>query len=913
MPRIRRITRISCCMALLAASSLVGCSAREYRLQADDVVYDLVDESGAAGCVVTDQFTIEVDPRSRMFDPTDPDCPPMPTDDAASHQFMQCVDCKKGSPCWRHTQRTQFVANPDWKAHLPVNEEGQVPLDLAGSVELALIHSPGYQSELEELYLSALDVSFERFRFDAQFFGGSDVSLATNGPDVSGTGSATSIFTVNPLSPGNRLRVQRLTATGGEILAGVANSLVWQFSGPNNYFGSTLIDFSIVQPLLRAGGRTRVLETLTIAERQLLANLRQLERFRRGFYTEIVTGRNAGPGPTRRGGFFGGSGLQGFSGVGGGGFGRIGGGGFGTSGGAGASSAGGFLGLLQTQQELRNQRANVAALRDSVLQLEATYEAGRIDRFQVDLTRQALFNAQSQLLNSEAGFASSIDSFKIDLGLPPDLPVRLEDDSLDFLQLLDPNLTAFQEEVAEVLDAARAATIGDAPPAARITELRENAEESFKRVRNRTLTHLADALDQFQQLEAALPQRIAVLERLAQREEVTSGYVDRDPFDPDRLQERVVRLRADLLQLDRRIVASCDTLQQLASDQQQTREWDRRVVAALTKLSGELLELSLARARARLDSIVLKPTELEPAEALSIASQHRRDWQNSRASLVDSWRLIFFNANDLLSSLDLTFSGDVGNTGENPLDINDSTGRLRVGLEFDAPITRVAERNVYRQALIEFQQARRGYYQFVDGIHLGLRNTLRTMRLNELNFELRREAVLIAIAQVDLTQLRLQEPPKPGAEAQFGDTTARDLVQALADLLNVQNDFLSVWVNYEVQRINLDFDLGTMELDHRGLRQESGVPLRAFLNQIPTRKHSPCIAYDDVARGGATLGSADRGANLDTPEEAIPPSDEVPAGEVPSSEEEIPSPEGPMLPEPRSLPVLGPVPPLPSQ
>ena len=33
-----------------------------------------------------------------MYDPFDPDCEPMPPDDPASHRYMECVDCKKGSP-----------------------------------------------------------------------------------------------------------------------------------------------------------------------------------------------------------------------------------------------------------------------------------------------------------------------------------------------------------------------------------------------------------------------------------------------------------------------------------------------------------------------------------------------------------------------------------------------------------------------------------------------------------------------------------------------------------------------------------------------------------------------------------------------------------------------------------------------
>jgi hypothetical protein len=50
----------------------------------------------------------------------------------------------------------------------------------------------------------------------------------------------------------------------------------------------------------------------------------------------------------------------------------------------------------------------------------------------------------------------------------------------------------------------------------------------------------------------------------------------------------------------------------------------------------------------------------------------------------------------------------------------------------------------------------------------------------------------------------------------LGDTTARDLLQASSDLLTAQNNFLTGWLNYEIQRMNLDFDLGTMRLDQNG-------------------------------------------------------------------------------------------------
>ena len=45
-----------------------------------------------------------------------------------------------------------------------------------------------------------------------------------------------------------------------------------------------------MQPLLRNGGRAFVMERLTIVERALLANLRAMQFYRQGFYTEVTIG-----------------------------------------------------------------------------------------------------------------------------------------------------------------------------------------------------------------------------------------------------------------------------------------------------------------------------------------------------------------------------------------------------------------------------------------------------------------------------------------------------------------------------------------------------------------------------------------------------------------------------------------------
>jgi hypothetical protein len=164
--------------------------------------------------------------------------------------------------------------------------------------------------------------------------------------------------------------------------------------------------------------------------------------------------------------------------------------------------------------------------------------------------------------------------------------------------------------------------------------------------------------------------------------------------------------------------------------------------------------------------------------------------------------------------LDIVFEGDIRNTGDNPLRLRSTNGQLRAGLRFDAPITRLQERNTYRQALIEYQQAKRDYCAFVDGVANSLRNTIRNIDLAQINFEERRIAVLSAIDQVVLNDQIQKLREESGLES--GVTAARDVVSALGDLQTAQNDFVSVRVNYEFQRLILDLDLGTMKLDPEG-------------------------------------------------------------------------------------------------
>ena len=941
--RGRPLTASGIAIAWLACAGLLlvsaGCSRAFYRRQADAEAYALVQEKACDPGWPLEAYSIEIAPESRMYDPFDRDYPPMPPDDPTAHRLMHCIDCKKGYPCWHANGDTPTVQGPNWLSALPRTEENTVLIDQDTAVRLALVNAPQYQRELEDLYLSALDVSFERFRFDTQFFGGTDTFFTADGADrgVRGGSSASS------LDIDSALTARKLFATGGELVVGLANSLMWQFSGPNTNQATSLLDFTLVQPLLRTGGRPFVLERLTIAERVLLSNVRQMERFRRGFFINIVTGGSAGAGPSRRGGVLGTSGLEGFSGIGGGGFGQLGGGGaLGVTGGAGAGQAGGFLGLLQQQKDISNQRANVTALTTSVAQLEAFFGAGRIDFFQVELARQALFNAQSRLLNSQIAYQNQLDEFKIQLGLPPYLDFQLDERFIEPFELYDPRVIDLQDQLTQSQRLAgeiitgllerRSAAAAQAGSGAKVPPGPASAAASANAGGDDEMAGIDRLLQIIRQAQS--------IRQIAIREQLPQAGKDIDDFEAslDGRDEELQRLRNQIRQ---RLL---ETRDQQISDEELKRELQRPGALRVSRSRGGAGQTavepgrpgwairgnphavgrdrtrpgrstgtnetrrggrrnrpeghpeeghgghsravgrtvfrhpqSFARAgAARAQTVRLVPVEVEWQQALEIARIYRRDWMNARASLVDSWRLIQFNANDLESDLDVVFAGDISTFDDNPVDFRSSRGRLRVGLEFDAPLTRVAERNDYRQSLIEYQQARRAYYQFEDSITAGLRDILRQLNNNQINFELRRVAVEIAIGQVELTRLRLQEPPRPGAEGQFGATTARDLVTALSDLLNVQNDFLSVWINHESLRRVLDFNLGTMQLDCRGMWVDPGAILKKD-NRYPIVP--PASGDEDDSQierlpdlsGGAAPGMTSPPGTLPSPQESSPP------------------------------------------
>jgi outer membrane protein TolC len=703
-------------------------------------------------------------------------------DDSASLKILHEIAGQKLPADWYMPKGNGDIK---WLDALPRDQTGAVVIDLDSAVEVGIRNSRDFQQRKEALYLSALDVTEERFLFRPRLFLGGGLDAESRGSKLSNPGEDSSGTLDSQLRLG--------LASGGELLLNLANTFLWDLSGGGGETPSGLLSFRFIQPLLQKGGRAWALEDLARAERSFLADMRLMHQYQQSFYVEIVTGRRLSVGPSR--------GTGGSSGI-------------GSKGGS-----GGFLGLLQERQQIRNLEANVARLRDSHAQLEAAFDAGRINnRLQVDQARQALFNAQSRLLQERARQESELDNFKMQLGLPPDLDLKLDDPVLDRFDLVRPAVTRIQDQIGNILNAVRAPeNVGDSSVLAENLSKLLGIEES-------TSVELEFLSAKLKAFEETLPIRKAQLKGLHSRPELQVAGLDPQLFSGEHLIDSQERLSRNHARLQEAFTKTWLGLRELknslaAKEKNATRQ---DFLKLTTTLSGLLLELSLDQAASQLESVTMVNVDLPAGGALEIARENRMDWMNKRADLHDAWRRTGLYRNALKSSLDLVVAGDFDAEDDKPLRFQRNRGTFRGGIRLDTPMTRHLERNAYREALIRFNRARREYVEYEDGVKLELRDTLRTIRLEQLNFELKRAAVRVAIAQVDLARLRLNQPPQPGKVGQFGATTARDLVSALSDLLEAQNEFLDGWVGYEILRMMLDFQLGTMRVDDSNLWVDPG-------------------------------------------------------------------------------------------
>lgn len=210
------------------------------------------------------------------------------------------------------------------------------------------------------------------------------------------------------------------------------------------------------------------------------------------------------------------------------------------------------------------------------------------------------------------------------------------------------------------------------------------------------------------------------------------------------------------------------------------------------------------------------PLEIPSSRALRIALDHRLDLLKANGKIEDAQRNVYVAADSLRAELTLLGRARSGSTKSvSSADSDNDWPRAHQGgynalLTLGLPFERTAERNNYRDALFDLNEAIREFQALEDGIKHDVLGTLRDLLQAREGIQIQGQAVKLAEKRVQSMALFLQA----------GRAQIRDLLDAEDDLLTARNALTSALVNYRVAELSLQRDLGVLRVSADGLFTE---------------------------------------------------------------------------------------------
>ncbi|MFO0880959.1 MAG: TolC family protein [Gemmataceae bacterium] len=742
-----------------------------------------------------------------------------------------------------------------------VSRERTFLVKMNQAVELGLINSREYQTRRELVYLAALPVTLERFAFAPQAFAAGQAFRERFNRQV---GNA------------RRWRLEseggftQLFPSGALLLLSFANRTIFNLTNRPDTSVSTL-SLDIVQPLLLGAGWAVTLEPLTQAERGLLYAIRDFYKFRQDFYVYIAggqpniagiatdTGRiNSGsvnipdnfiptpPGVVRPiGAPLGspqvapGDASRIFPGV------------------EPAAPNQGYLGTLIEKAQLVNQYRNIVSLR-RFLQLFRVYlEGGIVNTTQVNQVEQTLLRAIEDGLRQQANYRISIDQFKLQLGLPMNLRLEVEDEPLQ--PMLDQ--TRRYEDISNQYEQLSSRVQGyDNPDEA--DQLRGRLREMLTKsalVRRTTFSErivkllatweqlppAVGAMDPFEEKMRPLLRELEVL-RNKEKELQKRDKGALSLQDERRLEEVLLQLNLGAYE---RSLRSYEKKPWKGSKEPLNDQ--RRLFGAVYQRFLALLEEPrrerqepVRRGWPELPALCVDGVDLlsgDEDQVIAAVSRaalaNRVDLMNRRAQLVDSWRKIAVAANALLGSFNVQYHMDARSPAGafSPFDLGGAWTRRQFIIDTELPLVRMPQRNAYRATLITYQFQRRELQEAEDRVLFEARSQLRLLRASAYNYHrIQKRAVELAYEQVDQALQAFSQPQQPAGPDRgvfpglvgppttgggTGDPAAltQQLLNAQNSLLQAQNALYNTWIAYLITRMSLYREMGLMQLDPRGV------------------------------------------------------------------------------------------------
>jgi hypothetical protein len=879
-------------LVVTLAVSSHGCTRRFYRDQADKEVADVLAEKDKYPQWKIENSHVYADPRARFSDPSNPDRPPMPPDDVAAYDLSPHPQHpgKDGVKRIEGTGYLEMLAawdaanhakKDDAEAPTPPAPAAPTPPDtplaqkedpnavpgspgrpflitLEQAVELGLVNSREFQDRRENLYFTALPVTLQRFSFASQFVAAGQAIRQWSGRDT--PEGKTNSWMLN-----SNTGLAKLFPTGALLLLDFANQTVINLGNPGQTFSQSSLNFDFIQPLLRGGGFAVTLEPLTQSERNLLYEIRSYARFRKEFFVSIA----GGGGGSISGGVFVPTGVIApvpYSPTGGIGISRVvpgitsqpnltsaslqqipGAAGNLILNQAIPAPVSGYLGTLLQFTQIDLDRKNVAKLDEFYHLFQELKEGGDVSQLQVDQIEQQILQGRTNLLNDQQQYEQAIDSFKVQLGMPVDLGLRLDGTPLE---PLNRQFHRYEEVLAQYKAAGDEASKFKAADFA--PKLRDELRRLFTTLpvvqgttfRNTILGRWAvweklskadDSKELREKLQNHILDRGKILDR--QTELQTQG---KDLSDAEQLQLR---------ELDADIARGIFERSLRSYEEQKWKEVaaaDRRARLQIAGFRGVVDSFVLVLAEARnerlqqlhgswpdmpplcVNGVDLLKAEVDEAQAVAaqVALENRLDLMNVRAQVVDAWRQIKVFANALLGVFTAQYHADTATPAgaSEPFNFGGSRSRQEIILNGELPLVRKAERNAYRAAQIAYQRERRTLQEGEDLVANSVRGELRQLRVLAENYRIQQRQVELAYLTVESSLDQFNQPPQPTAvNAPAQDPAARaasltaQLLSAQSKLPLAQNQLLTVWINYMNSRMQLYRDMELLPLNARGV------------------------------------------------------------------------------------------------
>lgn len=248
-----------------------------------------------------------------------------------------------------------------------------INLRLTVCLDIAAENSRDYQRQKETLYATALALT--RAVHDVSWRFGSGATGT-----VSGIGDTDANVAIS-----DDLRASQNTLSGPRIVASFVNNFLRSLVSGGGWDASSILSLTLTQPLLRGVSPAIIREPLTQAERDVIYQVRDYERFRSTFAVRVVSD---------------------------------------------------YYRLLEQTQNLGAEATNRKSLTLSRERIEAMAEAGRNTATDVGRARQNEYSAENREIDAKVRLESSVDRFLITLGLPTDAPAQVDVTELARLQAL---------------------------------------------------------------------------------------------------------------------------------------------------------------------------------------------------------------------------------------------------------------------------------------------------------------------------------------------------------------------------------------------------------------------------------------------------------------------------------------------